>query len=308
MAPPYTYPITAIFYFIAHPQLWIKVLCPFLLTLVFGIISLVLSFVFLLPLQAHALIDAHCPAWLAWLVSVIFVLLESAIFDVIFFAIMLPIFQDALFDATLKARGMSRMFDTRVQVGGMVLCCRGVSSGLMLVWFLVLAQIFVWIITAPLHLIPVVGTVIACYINGWPACWGQHIHYDLEFRGFSVSDSRRYAWKNRSSYCSFGVVAVALEIVPLFNLLFMWTNVVGAALWVADKYEKNEKEIAKQQRLQQHNQMPIGNSSVSSLYSSVRSSSFVSPTAHSDQAYLVQHAANDPYRKIHDGYGSSSAV
>lgn len=88
----------------------------------------------------------------------------------------------------------------------------------------------------------------------------------------------------------------------------MWTNVVAAALWVADKYEKNEKEIAKQQRLQQQQHpMPIGNSSVSSLYSSVRSaSSFVSPTAHSDQAYLVQHAANDPYRKVHDGYGSSA--
>lgn len=96
---------------------------------------------FLLPLQAHALINAHCPAWLAWLVSVIFVLLESAVMDVIFFAIVLPFFQDAIFDATLRARGLSRMFDTRVEVNGMVLCCRGVSSGLLLAWFLVLAQV-----------------------------------------------------------------------------------------------------------------------------------------------------------------------
>lgn len=28
----------------------------------------------------------------------------------------------------------------------------------------------------------------------------------------------------------------------------MWTNVVGAALWVGDKYEKNEREIAKRNR------------------------------------------------------------
>lgn len=28
----------------------------------------------------------------------------------------------------------------------------------------------------------------------------------------------------------------------------MWTNVVGAALWVGDKYEKNEREIAKRQQ------------------------------------------------------------
>jgi uncharacterized protein involved in cysteine biosynthesis len=66
----------------------------------------------------------------------------------------------------------------------------------------------------------------------------------LEFRGFSVQDSRAFAWRHRSAYCNFGTVAVALELVPLFNLLFMWTNVVGAALYAGDKYIKNEKTIA----------------------------------------------------------------
>lgn len=28
----------------------------------------------------------------------------------------------------------------------------------------------------------------------------------------------------------------------------MWTNVVGAALYVGDKYEKNEREIARRSR------------------------------------------------------------
>lgn len=69
----------------------------------------------------------------------------------------------------------------------------------------------------------------------------------MEFRGLSVSQSRRLAWKHRSAYCQFGTVAVALELIPLFNLLFMWTNVVGAALYVGDKYEKNEKEIMNRQ-------------------------------------------------------------
>ncbi|KAI8885157.1 hypothetical protein K501DRAFT_284472 [Backusella circina FSU 941] len=242
--PPSIYPVKGITFFLTHPQLWLKTLCPFLLTLIAGILSLVLSFVYLLPLQAHALINARCPVWLAWLVSVIFVLLESAVFDLLFFAIVVPFFQDALFDATLRAAGLERMFKTRVPVSGLKLCCRGISSGISLVWLLVLAQIIILIITAPLHLIPVLGTFVACYINGWIACWGHHIHYDLEFRGFSVGDSRAFAWRHRSAYCNFGTVAVALEIVPLFNLLFMWTNVVGAALYVGDKYIKNEKAIA----------------------------------------------------------------
>lgn len=124
---------------------------------------------FLLPLQAHALIAAKCPTWLAWLVSVIFVLLESAIFDLIFFAIILAFYQDILFDATLKARGLERMFANRVPVSGLRLFCRGISSGVALLWLLIIAQIMILILTAPLHLIPVVGTFIACYINGWVA-------------------------------------------------------------------------------------------------------------------------------------------
>lgn len=138
-----------------------------------------LCFVFLLPLQAHALINAHCPAWLAWLVSVIFVLLESAIIDVIFFAILVPIYQDALFDATLKARGMSRMFETRVRVNGLTLCCRGIGSGLVFVWILVLAQVkrkrsttdrfgnffFVWVCTIGLCAYP------DCSITSYSCSW-----------------------------------------------------------------------------------------------------------------------------------------
>ncbi|KAG1137952.1 hypothetical protein G6F37_010831 [Rhizopus arrhizus] len=269
MAPPYTYPVAGIIFFLTHPQLWLKTLCPFLLTLIVGLISLILSFVYLLPLQAHALIEAHCPVWLAWTVSVIFVLLESAVMDLIFLAVVLPIFQDALFDATLKAKGLDRMFATRVEVSGLRLCCRGISSGIAMVWLLVLAQILVLIITAPLHLIPVAGTFVACYINGWVACWGHHIHYDLEFRGLSVSQSRSLAWKHRSAYCQFGTVAVALELIPLFNLLFMWTNVVGAALYVGDKYEKNEREIMKRHGTNSIEALAVGHSGLTKGYGSL---------------------------------------
>jgi hypothetical protein len=106
-----------------------------------GIASLVLSFVFLLPLQAHALINANCPGWLAWIVSVIFVLLESAVIDLLAFAIITPIYIDILFDKTLKVRGLRRMFDTRVKVHNAVICCRGVTAGVFMLWFLLLAQV-----------------------------------------------------------------------------------------------------------------------------------------------------------------------
>ncbi|RUS12701.1 hypothetical protein BC937DRAFT_87227, partial [Endogone sp. FLAS-F59071] len=100
----------------------------------------------------------------------------------------------------------------------------------------------VLIITLPLHIIPVLGTIIACYLNGWVATWGHMIHYDLEFLSLTVLESRHRAWARRHEYVSFGAVCVALELVPIAGLLFMWTNVVASALWVVDEIEEEEKK------------------------------------------------------------------
>jgi hypothetical protein len=39
----------------------------------------------------------------------------------------------------------------------------------------------------------------------------------------------------------FGVVAFALEMVPFANLVFAFTNTVGAALWAADLEREGER-------------------------------------------------------------------
>ena len=42
-----------------------------------------------------------------------------------------------------------------------------------------------------------------------------------------------------STYSSFGVAAVLLELVPVASILFAFTNTVGAALWAADMEKGN---------------------------------------------------------------------
>ena len=42
-------------------------------------------------------------------------------------------------------------------------------------------------------------------------------------------------------------MAVGLEMIPLANLLFVWTNIVGSALWVADEIEKEEARLQQEQ-------------------------------------------------------------
>jgi hypothetical protein len=59
-------------------------------------------------------------------------------------------------------------------------------------------------------------------------------------RGNRVRDSYRRAWDHKGNYISFGSIAFALEMIPIFNILFIWTNVVAAGLWIADEYEKEK--------------------------------------------------------------------
>jgi hypothetical protein len=74
--------------------------------------------------------------------------------------------------------------------------------------------------------------------------WSHHLHYDLEFRGLKVSESSKKAWQEKWAYAHFGAVACALELVPILNILFVWTNFIGSALWIADVYEKEHKVAA----------------------------------------------------------------
>ncbi|KAG0233165.1 hypothetical protein BGX31_004940, partial [Mortierella sp. GBA43] len=127
--------------------------------------------------------------------------------------------------------------------------------------FIHLTRILVLVLTLPLNLIPVLGQILYAGINGWILTFGIRFHYDAEIRNISVAQSRREAWKRRSDYASFGSVAVALEMIPIANLVFMWTNIVGCALWVADEIEKEESRRIQQnqQQEQQQQQQQKGN-------------------------------------------------
>ncbi|KAI8891100.1 hypothetical protein K501DRAFT_328225 [Backusella circina FSU 941] len=239
------YPLEGISYFFAHPkQLWWKTVAPIVLTLVFSVVSLVIAFKFLLPYQVHHLVHHHWPHWLALFASIILAIIESAIMNIVCYAVLVPFFQDAVFDATLRARGLDKIFDEIVEVPGAILCWRNFRSSLLVFWALLIIKILLLILTAPLQLIPFAGTALACYISGWPTAWSHHLHYDLEFRGLKVSESSKKAWTDKWSYTHFGAVACLLELIPILNILFVWTNFIGSALWIADVYEKEHKVAA----------------------------------------------------------------
>ncbi|KAI9278059.1 hypothetical protein BY458DRAFT_432264 [Sporodiniella umbellata] len=242
--PSFIFPIEGLYFFLTHPkELWLKTMAPILLSLVFSAFSVGISFKVLLPHQAEKLIDLNWPHWMSWFVSYISVILESAILNLLFFAFLVPFFQDMVFDATFKAKGLGDMLDDTEDIPRLVIIWRNLKSSVLVNWLLITVKILLLIITSPLQLVPVAGTALACYINGWPTAWSQHLHYDIEIRGLKVKESYHYAASHKWKYTSFGSIAFALELIPFFNLFFMWTNIVGAALWIAHTY-KEEQSIA----------------------------------------------------------------
>lgn len=226
--PSWTYPLRGILYFTTHPRLWLTVFCGILLALAFSITSTVLLFVFALRPQAEGLASTALPEWLAWIMAVILVLVEIFASSILFVAIALPVLADELFDLVFVAAGVP---------AGEGSCARGCWMGLAHagVWvaYLVFARLAILIITAPLHLLPVVGTVLFLFINGYFAAWNQHLHwFDLRDCGFS--SGKQFVRNNRGAYASCGAIMVLLEMIPGIGILFMFTNIVGAALWAID--------------------------------------------------------------------------
>ncbi|KAG0240581.1 hypothetical protein BGW41_006842 [Actinomortierella wolfii] len=289
MIVPSSYPVQGIVYFLGHPQLITSLLCPILLTVIWAIAATIFAFAYLLQLQAHALIKANCPAGVAWFVSVIFVLLEIALLIILFYLIVLPIYQDALFDRVLRLRGLKHVLE-RSQGNDVAKCLRGIHGGLVVVFF----QIIVLIITLPVNVIPIAGQFIFAMLNGWVFTYACRFHYNNDIRNISISEGRREAWANRRSYSSFGSVAVGLEMVPFANLIFMWTNIVGCALWVADEIEKKER-----QQQQYSNQDTAGLLSNAGPSGSSNSSSY--------QPVVATGVYPQAYPQSNAGVGSSSA-
>ncbi|KAF9290678.1 hypothetical protein BGZ68_006393 [Mortierella alpina] len=242
--PRTLYPFKGIVYLVSNPGLWPRVILPFIVLLIITIVLLVLAFMYLMPSQVDFFTRHSWPSWLAYTVAVLLTLLEAALGSLISYLALMPLWEDALFDAVLRTRKLGYIIDAAH--GDYRTCLNGLMGGIYIILFqsvvLLFFQIVSLIVLLPLHVVPVVGTVVYCYLNGWVMTFSKRIHYDVELRKMSVNQSRKYAWRHRSEFCEFGAVAVFLEMTPVLNILFFWTNVVGAALWVADEIEEARRQ------------------------------------------------------------------
>lgn len=122
-------------------QLWPKIILPVILMTFTGLVSLYLTLHWMFPWHVHYFVSCNWPVWISKMVSIITVILESAAFQLLCFAILVPYYQDELFDATLEARGLTEIFDHRVHVPYLILCCRSMKSSILSVFLLTFARV-----------------------------------------------------------------------------------------------------------------------------------------------------------------------
>ncbi|GJJ72925.1 hypothetical protein EMPS_05283 [Entomortierella parvispora] len=114
-------------------------------------------------------------------------------------------------------------------------------------------RILLWCLTLPLNLLPVAGQVTFCYINGKARMPDIHRYY---FDKKEMTEKEREDWIKRqeAQYLAFGFVSQALELVPIFGILFGFTNSIGAALWAVELERK--QDVLRNRKLLKD--MPLG--------------------------------------------------
>lgn len=105
-----------------------------------------------------------------------------------------------------------------------------------------------YLLTLPLNLIPVVGTVFFLGYNGYKSGPSAHARY-FQLKGWDKSRRASFVDRRRGAYTAFGVVSLLLNMVPVVGIVLGLASTVGAALWASDLEGKsptqaNEVEVS----------------------------------------------------------------
>ncbi|RLN58527.1 hypothetical protein BBJ29_004474 [Phytophthora kernoviae] len=218
-------------YFLGHPALWKQAALPLLLTLAFSFISVFVLFAWTLRPQENWMYEKGLPSVLAWIFAVIAVLVEIFLLSIVYAFVVLEFFKDKIFAFVLRDKELGFMVDAVEQHSSAVRVCTTYCrvDGLF--------RIALLIISLPLNLIPVVGTLLFAWLHGSILAWEYHLFY-FELKGLTFKQQQRWIRQRKWQYSSFGMQALLLQMIPLVGPLFIFSNTCGAAL-LAVKMERN---------------------------------------------------------------------
>ncbi|CAM4794742.1 unnamed protein product [Rotaria magnacalcarata] len=242
-----SYPIRGIAYLIRHPSLWRQIFCGLIIMILVSIIVSILLFIFAFPVQANCLSE-YMSDWIAWIISFFLTLFEIGITVLVFSSLFLAYYMNIIFDAIWRQETMATNREEIQLTSSTRTAC--IKSFLILIIF----RVILVVLTFPLNLIPIIGTMFFIYINSYYYAWSLHCRYfDLIGLNFAqgllfcfllsqktinnsnfTHEGKHFVEENRSDYIRFGIVAVLFEMIPFLNIITPITNVIGSAIWACD--------------------------------------------------------------------------
>ncbi|KAJ5215092.1 hypothetical protein N7468_010771 [Penicillium chermesinum] len=113
-----------------------------------------------------------------------------------------------------------------------------------------LRQILEFIILLPLNFIPVAGTPMFLVLTGYRAGPFHHWRY-FHLLDFTKPERKDFIRRRQLQYTTFGTVALVLQLIPPFSMVFLMTTAAGAALWASDLEKKRQLANQRPDRLGQ---------------------------------------------------------
>ncbi|KAL3657549.1 hypothetical protein V7S43_017516 [Phytophthora oleae] len=223
------YAFRGIVFFLRLPALWKKVACPFVLTIVFGVATAYFMLFHTLPRQRGWLDDKNLPEEFAEILAVCIVVTEMFVSTFVFGVVCVDYYLDNIFAFVLKEHGLGKLLEGHTQRSTAVLVCTSY-------W---LSRSVLAVVSLPLHLVPVVRSLMYVWLHGSVLAWEQHLFY-FELKGFGLRQQQRWIRRYKLQYSSFGMQALLLEMVPCFGPFFMLTNACGSAL-LAEELELGKR-------------------------------------------------------------------
>jgi hypothetical protein len=221
------FPFAGFLYLLTSPSMWGTVICVALLGLTVALTSIIFLFLVALRPQADLFGGGQ---WWSYMLAIIAVIFEALLLTMTILKMMHTKCQIKIFIETMKLEGQWTPDMKEPSIVRDLNCCK--------------LGFFVKIVTFPLNLIPIAGTVLYAFINAPFAAldlmdmYFEAIHMDpqaqmVELTGdHEQSCGKMYA---SSAYVRFGFVAMLLETIPIMGpAVFSLSNACGAALWASE--------------------------------------------------------------------------
>lgn len=228
--PSYMYPLKGISFLANHPsQLWGAVLLPIVVSIAIGVGAFVVLMAGgLYPQALFFLTYTPLPPWAAWILSLVLVFLETVLLSFILAQLFLDHARTRLYAKVFELNGLQFSSLDRVIQGTGNAYFQWVSQRAIFLFLF-----FQMVATLPINLVPVAGTICYAGLNGVSFAWALQGVY-FERKGLSFLQQWKFVKTHLNDYLSFGAVAVLLDSIPVFNILFFYTNIIGSALWAID--------------------------------------------------------------------------